>query len=422
MLRGLAYEGPGVVRSLRVVRPPERPESRGSMHVALNAQLVSFSETYRNAGVSRYTYRLIEGLARDPAGNQYSAFVTARDGRAAKSLASDRMRLVPARWPTERPAQRVLWEQTVLPRELRRRAVDVFHSPVNVLPARLPCPSVVTIHDLAFVHFPQFFRPARRIYQRTFTTRSARAATLVVTVSESTRRDVLALGVDPARVRVIYPAIEDRFQPVDDPEVLRAFRAEHGLPERYCLFLGTLEPRKNIVRLLEAYARLRMLDGETPPLVLAGAKGWYYDAIFDRVRTLGLDRSVTFAGYVRDEEQPLWYSAAEIFVYPSLFEGFGLPVAEAMASGTPVITSSVSSLPEVAGDAAILVDPSSPEALAHAMHRALRDGETRGRLLALGLRQAHQFSFERMVNGYRDVYAEAVSTTSVSRHWYSKAG
>jgi glycosyltransferase involved in cell wall biosynthesis len=377
------------------------------MHVALNAQLVSFGDSYRNAGVSRYTYRLVDGLARYGGEQEYSAFVTARDGSSAQALASERVRLVPARWPTERPAQRVLWEQVALPGLLRRLAVDVFHSPVNVLPGRLPCPSVVTIHDLAFLHYPQFFRPARRMYQRTFTTRSARAATLVVTVSESTKRDVVELGVDPARVRVIYPSIDERFRPVEDPERLRAFRAAQGLPERYCLYLGTLEPRKNVVGLLEAYARLRSLDADAPPLVLAGAKGWYYDAVFERVRALGLERAVTFAGYVRDEEQPLWYAAAEIFMYPSFFEGFGLPVAEAMASGTPVITSNVSSLPEAAGDAAILVDPSSPEPMAHAMHRVLRDREARLRLVALGLRRAHQFSLKHMIEAYSEAYADA---------------
>lgn len=376
------------------------------MHVALNAQLVSFGDSYRNAGVSRYTYRLVEGLARFASDGEYTVFVAGGNGGAAR-LEGERVRLVPARWPTERPAQRVLWEQAALPGLLRRMGVDVFHSPVNVLPGRLPCAGVVTIHDLAFLRYPQFFRPARRMYQRTFTTRSARAATLVVTVSESTKQDVVALGVDPARVRVIYPAIEERFRPEEDGERLRAFRAAHGLPERYCLFLGTLEPRKNVVGLLDAYARLRAMDAETPPLVLAGAKGWYYDAVFERVRALGLERAVTFAGYVRDDEQPLWYSAAEVFVYPSFFEGFGLPVAEAMASGTPVVTSSVSSLPEAAGDAAILADPSSPEALAHAMHRVLRDGETRHRLVALGLRQAQRFSLTRMIDAYGTVYADA---------------
>jgi glycosyltransferase involved in cell wall biosynthesis len=322
---------------------------------------------------------------------------------------NERLRLEAARWPTARPAQRVLWEQVALPEALRRLRVDVFHSPVNVLPLRLPCASVVTVHDLAFLHYPQFFRPARRIYQRTFTTRSARAATLVIAVSESTRADLVRVGVDRERVRVIYPAIEPEFRPIADQTRLAAFRREHGLPERFVLFLGTLEPRKNVVGLVEAYAKARARDPEMPPLVLAGAKGWYYDAVFERVRALGLERAVTFAGYVRDEERPLWYAAAELFVYPSFFEGFGLPVAEAMACGTPVITSNVSSLPEVAGDAALQVEPGNADALAHAMQRALRDDETRHRLVAAGPVQARRFSINRMVEGCSEVYAEAAS-------------
>lgn len=377
------------------------------MHVAINAQLVSFSDSYRNAGVSRYTYRLVEGLAQRESDQHYTAFVTARDRAAIAAFGNERLRLVAARWPTAQPAQRVLWEQVALPELLRRLRVDVFHSPVNVLPMRLPCASVVTVHDLAFLHYPQFFRRVRRIYQRTFTTRSARAATLVIAASESTKADVVRLGVDPERVRVIYPAIEPHFRPIEDRARLAAFRQAHNLPERFVLFLGTLEPRKNVVGLLEAYAKVRAGDPETPPLVLAGAKGWYYDEVFERVRALGLEQVVTFAGYVRDEEQPLWYAAAELFVYPSFFEGFGLPVAEAMACGTPVITSNVSSLPEVAGDAALQVDPGSADALAHAMQSALRDGETRHRLAAAGPRRAQRFSIERMVEGCSEVYAEA---------------
>jgi glycosyltransferase involved in cell wall biosynthesis len=385
------------------------------MHVAINAQLVSFADSYRNAGVSRYTYRLVDGLSRRECGQRYTAFVSARDRGAVAAIENERLHLVASRWPTDRPAQRVLWEQVVLPDLLRRLRVDVFHSPVNVLPVRLPCASVVTVHDLAFLHYPQYFRPARRVYQRTFTARSARAATLVIAVSESTKGDLVRLGVAPSRVRVIYPAIEERFRPVADGARLQAFRREHGLPDRFLLYLGTIEPRKNIVGLLEAYARLRADVPDAPPLVLAGAKGWYYDAVFERVRALGLERTVTFAGYVRDEEQPLWYAAAELFVYPSLFEGFGLPVAEAMACGTPVVTSSLSSMPEVAGDAAIQVDPRSAEALAHAMQSVLRDDEARRRLAAEGPRRARQFSIDRMVRECSEVYAEAASLVA-SRH------
>lgn len=378
------------------------------MHVAINAQLVSFTHSYRNAGVSRYTYRLIEGLSRLDAGQRYTVFVSASDQQAVTEFGNERLRLVPSRWPTAQPAQRILWEQTALPDLLRRVRADVFHSPVNVLPLRLPCPSVVTVHDLAFLHYPQFFRPARRIYQRMLTAHSVRVATLVIAVSESTRRDLIEqLGADPARVRVVNPAIEPRFRPIADPARRAAFRHEQGLPERFLLYLGTLEPRKNLVGLVEAYARLRAAEPDAPPLVVAGAKGWYFDEVFAKVRTLGLEQSVTFAGYVSDEAQPLWYAAAELFVYPSFFEGFGLPVAEAMACGTAVITSNVSSLPEVAGDVAVQANPHDADSLAHAMRSLLQDDETRRRLAAEGPRWARRFSSERMVAACSEIYAEA---------------
>jgi glycosyltransferase involved in cell wall biosynthesis len=381
------------------------------MHVAINAQLVSFSESYRNAGVSRYTHRLIEGLARRPATTRYSVFVPQHDGVRDGQFGGSAVELVPARWPTVRPQQRILWEQLALPGLLHRMRVDVFHSPVNVLPERLPCPAVVTIHDLAFLAYPQYFRPGRRLYQRIFTARSVRAATRVIAVSESTKRDIVArLGIAPEKVHVVYPAIDARFQPTADPDRLAAFRNTHGLPARFLLYLGTLEPRKNLLTLLEAYALLRAREEATPPLVLAGAKGWYYQDLFARARILGLERAITFAGYVRDEDQPLWYAAAELFIYPSLFEGFGLPVAEALACGTPVVTSNVSSLPEAAGDVAMKVDPHQPAALAHAMQNVLLGDDTRRLMAARGPAWASRFTVERMAAGCEAVYAEAAGS------------
>ncbi len=378
------------------------------MHVAINAQLVSFSASYRNAGVSRYTYRLIEGLARRSTGARYSVFVTAQDAARAEAFRGSAVELVPARWPTARPQQRILWEQLALPGLLRRIGADVFHSPVNVLPERLPCPAVVTIHDLAFLAYPQYFRPGQRLYQRVFTARSARAAARVIAVSEATKRDIVArLGIAPEKVRVVYPAIDARFQPVRDEARLAAFRQEHHLPERFLLYLGTLEPRKNLLTLLEAYAMLRAGNEAAPPLVLAGAKGWYYQDLFARVRTLGLERAITFAGYVRDEDQPLWYAAADLFIYPSLYEGFGLPVAEALACGAPVVTSNVSSLPEAAGDVAVLVDPHQPAALAHAMQSVLLSDDTRRQMAARGPAWAGRFTVERVAAECEVVYAEA---------------
>ena len=390
-----------------------------ALRVAINAQLVSFSQTYRNAGVSRYTYTLLDGLSHTDADQNYTAFVSETEAPAAARSPvgrSEKIRLVPSNWPTSRPPQRVAWEQIVLPSELRRQRADVFHSPVNVLPQRLPCASVVTIHDLAFVHYPEYFRPARRVYQRVCTARSVHQATVVIAVSESTKRDLVQhFGADEERVRVVYPAIDADFAPVCDPGELAAFRARHHLPERYLLFLGTLEPRKNLLTLLDAYARLRAMEPETPPLVVAGAKGWYYQAVFDRVRALGLERHMTFAGYVVREEQPLWYSGAELFVYPSVYEGFGLPVAEALACGTPVVTSSVSSLPEAGGPVAIQADPGDPDGLAHAMRVVLADPSVRERTQVEGPRWTQRFSVPLMVAACTDAYRDAAALGGVYR-------
>jgi glycosyltransferase involved in cell wall biosynthesis len=386
-----------------------------TVRVAINAQLVSFDDSYRNAGISRYIFTLLEGLAALDAGQEYTAFMHPKDAdRASDSplaRAAHLRLLAPARWSADGPVRRIAWEQFALPGTLRTLGIDVFHAPANVLPARLPCPSVVTVHDLAFMRYPQFFRPARRLYQRRLTARSVARATHVVAVSESTKRDLIELmRVPEERLHVIYPGIAADFQPVGDPKILASFRAKHGLPERYLLYLGTLEPRKNLLTLVEAYARLHGQMADAPPLLLAGAKGWYYEPLFSRVRALGLERFVVFPGYVARDEQPLWYAGAELFVFPSLYEGFGLPVVEALACGTPTITSNVSSLPEVAGDVAWQVDPRSAEALARLMREVLADGAARDRMARAGPAWARQFSITRMARAYATLYDLASSS------------
>jgi glycosyltransferase involved in cell wall biosynthesis len=389
------------------------------LHIAINAQLVSFSSNYRSAGVSRYTYTLLTGLCQITGNQRYTAFVNA--GQAASIASSplgghDALELVPSGGTTSSAAARIRWEQLVLPGELRRREVQVFHSPVNVLPFRVPCASVVTVHDLAFLHYPQYYRPSRRIYQRVFTTTSVKRATRVVAVSEATKRDLMErLRLPPERIDVVYPVVDDDFRPCLDQAVLGAFRAQKQLPERYILFLGTLEPRKNVTGLIEAYARLRQLDHEVPPLVIAGAQGWYYQTIFEHVRALNLQPYVTFAGYVSREEQPLWYAASELFVYPSVYEGFGMPVAEALACGTPTITSNVSSLPEAGGPVALQVNPGDAEALACAMQSSLADERVRSRTLAEGPRWSSRFSSLGAAEAYTKIYECAARSVAALR-------
>jgi glycosyltransferase involved in cell wall biosynthesis len=389
---------------------------REAVRVAINAQLVSFGASYRNAGISRYTYQLLDGLGRIPTDLEFTAFINGAERQdAAKSEVGQvsRVRLIADKANASGPLGRITWEQFALPGELKRMGADVFHAPANALPRSVPCASVLTILDLAFLRYPQFFRRSRRMYQRILTRRSAHRATRIVAISESTRRDVVELfGIASDKIAVIYPSIAPDFQPVDSDAIQR-FRADKGLPDQYLLYLGTIEPRKNLETLVIAYARFRSLMGvQAPPLILAGAKGWYYESLFQRVRDLGIERDVTFVGYVSREEQPLWYAGAALFVYPSLYEGFGMPIVEALGCGTPTITANTSSMPEAAGTLARLVAPNDDEALATTMYHTLYDDALRARTRVEGPNWARQFSLERMAQQYVDVYREAANSGS----------
>jgi glycosyltransferase involved in cell wall biosynthesis len=202
-------------------------------------------------------------------------------------------------------------------------------------------------------------------------------------------------GTEPDKITVVYPGYDEAtFQPVRDEEVIEAVKARYGIAGDYILFVGTLQPRKNLIRLVKAFADCRSPIADCR-LVIAGKKGWLYQEIFRRVEELGLEKKVVFTGYVPEGDLPALLSGAHLFVFPSLYEGFGLPVLEAMACGTPVVCSNASSLPEVAGDAALMVDPLDVEGLATAMERVLSDEELRAELTERGFKQARKFSWER---------------------------
>jgi len=375
--------------------------------IGINAQLLTFAQTYRNAGTSAFIYHLLRNLPSIATEHEFVVFTNA--GSADLPLGSDpRFQLVASRLNTERPARRIVWEQTVLPWLLSRKRVDVVHGTLNVLPLARRIPGVVTIHDVSFLLFPERFLPGRRRYLTHFTRLSVRGARRVVASSENTRHDIIRLmHVPEERVRVAHLGVEDRFRCRPDAEVLARFRETRHLPEEFFLYIGTLEPRKNLVRLVDAYgaARKRGIDW---PLILAGGKGWLYDEIFQRVQDLGLADHVQFPGYVLDDEKPLWYTAASAFVYPSLYEGFGLPVAEAMACGCPVLTARNSSLVEVAGDAAILVDGQDEAGLADGLCRLAESSSTRNELSVRGLAQSAQFDWARTTANVVAAYDEAL--------------
>lgn len=381
------------------------------MHIGINAQLLSFSQNYRNGGISRYIRYLLTELAQNPGQHEYTIFVNGPDAAARLGVQHPQMTFVPASWSETKPAARVAWEQLTLPTLIRQRGIQVLHSPANVLPEFLPrgCASVVTLHDLAFLRIPEVLTRPKRMYHRTFTTRSLRRASMVIAVSESTSRDLTELlGISPQRIATVYPSIDERFTLSVPEEEVQAFRQCQGLEEGFLLYMGTLEPRKNIPTLLDAYARLRQMTGTRAKLVLAGGKGWLYDAIFARVQQLGLEAEVLFPGYVNDREQPLWYRAASAFVYPSLYEGFGIPVAEALACGVPVVTSTISSLPEAGAGIALTVDPHNVEAMAAALQTALSDMAFREKCRTLAPTVIERFSAPVMVRQTIAVYEQAI--------------
>lgn len=411
------------------------------MRIAINAQLLSFSDTYRNGGISRYIRSLLTELAYQVAEQSEQPEQSRRtdqDGRAGNHdftifvngqriverlqrelPASKHVTYIAAAWPESRPLARVKWEQVSLPKLLRERRIDVFHSPANVLPEMLPrgCKGVVTLHDLAFVRYPHVLTRAKRIYHRVFTTRSLKRATLIIANSHSTRRDAVELlGIPSERIQMVYPCIDTRFSRVITDGELASFRQRSGLEGGYILYLGTLEPRKNIPALLEAYARLRRTHQRAEKLVLAGGKGWLYDEIFAHAHSLGLAEDVIFPGFVSDEEQLLWYHAASAFAYPSLYEGFGYPVSEALACGIPVVTSNISSLPEAGAGLALTVEPGHIEELVGAILQALTDEQLRQRCRNEAATIATQFSAKRMVEQTIAAYEQAIDPSRLSRH------
>lgn len=384
------------------------------MRIGINGLLASTEQSYRNAGVSRYTLTLLNALSAFDQANEYT-FVVSEPQLIEQRPSSSNASIVSPGWATRHAAGRVLWEHAMLAGEARRLRLDRFHALVNVLPLRLSCPGIVTIHDLAFLRLPECFRPARRAYQQFFARQSAQSASIVIAISEYTRQDVIECWNIPAeRIRVIPPILEERYTQPCPEEALSAFRARLGFPEPYILYLGTLEPRKNISRLLDAYALLKRETALPHRLVIAGAQGWYYQTLEQQVHHLDLQHNVHFIGYILEEDKRLWYHAADLFVYPSRYEGFGLPVAEAMACGVPVVTSNVSSLPELVGDnarfgaqAALTVAPDNTEALAHALQQGLRDATLRQLLRERGLARVQRLSAGRVVPDILQVYQDA---------------
>ena len=298
-----------------------------------------------------------------------------------------------------------------IPVETVTGPLDLFYSPDFVLPpTRRSTRALLTVHDLSFLHYPEHFVPKLVQYLTRVVTRSVARADRVLADSEATRADLIAhLGTEPEKVEVLYSGVDPRFCPQPEPGEAERIRARYGIGSRpYVLSVGTVQPRKNYVRLIQAFAQLQTCKLANLQLLIAGGKGWLYEDILaeaekhsDRVRVLG---------FVEDGDLPALYRGASLFAFPSLYEGFGLPVLEAMACGVPVVCSDVSSLPEVAGDAALLVNPLDANDLAEAMACALEEADLRQGMIARGLAQAARFSWERAARQLVDTFDALLGT------------
>jgi glycosyltransferase involved in cell wall biosynthesis len=287
---------------------------------------------------------------------------------------------------------------------------DVVHFTNGMVPVASSVPTVVTIHDMSLTMYPRFHPPRRVLLNRPLVDLAARRADAIIAVSQSAKRDIVSLyRLDPERVHVIHEAAAPSFRPVTDLRDLERVRRQHGLADRFILYVGTIEPRKNLPRLIEGFAKRRK-SGDLPhQLVCVGPYGWLSRDIENLIERLQIGDAIRFTGYVPFSDLPAIYNLAEMLVFPSIYEGFGLPVIEAMACGTPVITGHVPALEEVSGDAVERVDRLEAEALGDAMVGLAGSRDRRESLRARGLDRARTFSWERAARETLNVYAQAAT-------------
>jgi glycosyltransferase involved in cell wall biosynthesis len=355
-------------------------------------------------GIGTFIRNLLRQLARLDSQTEFVILCRPED-RDALAVIGENFRPV-----AETSGNYSISEQLMIPWALKREGVTLFHAPHYVLPPLVQCRSVVTIHDCIHLMFPQYL-PQRGAftYAKWSIRQAARRATRVMTVSESSKRDILRfVDTEPGKIDVIYNAYDERFaiEPRED-DVVRV-RERYQLHDEFVLYAGNVKPHKNLERLIDAFHIVRNRGLDHLKLVLIGDDMSKYTALRRAVHKHQLHKYVRFLGYLPEETLAVMYRLAGVFVFPSLYEGFGLPPLEAMASGTPVVTSNVSSLPEVAGDAAVLVDPYDANAIADGMYRVLTDNSLRSELRRRGPERASQFSWESSVRRVREIYGQVL--------------
>lgn len=358
---------------------------RHSLRIGIDASRVAVTG---RTGTERYSYELLAALARIDRRNDYWLYCNGLPRDLPPLGVNFRLRNLP--WPR-------IWTHLRLGPAACVDRLDTLFIPAHVVPLVHPPRCVVTLHDLGYLAFPQAHTARRRLELHLTTLWSTRAAQRIIAISQATKDDLVRhYGVAPARITVVHHGVTPEFAPVE-PQQCTAGAARYGIDGPYLLYVGTIQPRKNLQRLIEAFAQIVSAAEPAQPglqLVIAGKRGWLSEPIERRAVELGLAGRVRFTGYVADADLPALLSGALAFAFPSLYEGFGLPILEAMACGAPVLTSTSSALPEVAGDAALLVDPRDTAAIARGLLQLATGADLRAELRARGFARATQFSWE----------------------------
>lgn len=366
----------------------------------------------QGAGIGRYTQGLVAGLAAQSVRPDVTLLLAADVDRTVyASLPFPSRRL-----PLSSRQQAILWHRLRLPLPLEWLAgqFDLVHSPDFVLPPLRRARGVITVHDLSFLRVPECAQPSLAAYLRRAAPAATRRAQCILADSHSTRRDLIELlQIEPQRIEVVYPGIGPHYRPItaeEQAEQRHTVATRYRLDHPFILSVGTLEPRKNYAHLISAYARLRRQTDLPERLVIAGGKGWLTEGIFAQVEREGVAPFVQFLGYVPESDLPTLYSLANLFVFPSRHEGFGIPIIEALACGAPVVCANNSSLPEAAGDAALLTDADDPAGLAAAMERALTDQPWRAEMRRRGFNQAARFTWQASAAQLLGAYHKAAGS------------
>lgn len=375
------------------------------MRIAIDASTIS-----TQGGPRTYVLGLLEALLKLDHENSYTVFYNDRSHLGRFPQAQEIV------LPGKTPLARLWREHLLLPQACRRERIDLLHCPKSAIPFRSPCPVVVTLHDLIPIKHPETEKLAAQVYWRLQIPIAARRSNFIITDSEHARKEIMTDFLVPAeRIRAVMLGFNPDMNREPDQSTSRKVSAKYNLPDDYILYVGTIQPRKNLGTLIEAFNLLKQDRDISHKLVIVGRKGWLYEQLFKRIHELGLDEEILFTGFVPDEELPSIYGRAGVFVYLSLFEGFGLPPLEAMACGVPVITSNTTSLPEVVGNAGITLPPTDVARVSEALRQIICDKELRTTMRQKGLKQARLFSWEATARETLEIYKTVLSTCNRSQ-------